>query len=70
MIYPRKEVKQHGTGQAIEGSFETGQSAVLIEDVITTGGSIISAAEVLRNAGIVLKDVVVLVDREQGGPEQ
>jgi uridine monophosphate synthetase len=67
MIYPRKEVKQHGTGQAIEGSFKAGQTAVLIEDVITTGGSIVSAAEVLRNAGIELKDVIVLVDREQGG---
>jgi len=67
MIYPRKEVKQHGTGQAIEGSFEAGQTAVMIEDVITTGGSIVTAAEVLRQAGIVVKDVVVLVDREQGG---
>jgi uridine monophosphate synthetase len=67
MIYPRKEVKQHGTGQAIEGSFESGQSAVLIEDVITTGSSIVTAAEVLRQAGIIVKDVVVLVDREQGG---
>ncbi|MDP2964404.1 MAG: orotidine-5'-phosphate decarboxylase [Pelolinea sp.] len=67
MIYPRKEVKQHGTGQAIEGSFEAGQSAVMIEDVITTGGSIVTAADVLRQAGIVVKDVVVLVDREQGG---
>ena len=67
MIYPRKEVKEHGTGQAIEGSFEPGQIAVLIEDVITTGGSIITAAEVLRQAGLDLRDVVVLVDREQGG---
>ncbi len=67
MIYPRKEVKQHGTGQAIEGSFEPGQTAVLIEDVITTGGSIVTAAEVLRQAGLEIKDVVVLVDREQGG---
>ena len=67
MIYPRKEVKQHGTGQAIEGSFKAGQTAVLIEDVITTGGSIVTAAEVLRQAGIELKDVIVLVDREQGG---
>ena len=67
MIYPRKEVKQHGTGQAIEGSFETGQTAVMIEDVITTGRSIVTAADVLRQAGIIVKDVVVLVDREQGG---
>ena len=67
MIYPRKEVKQHGTGQVIEGSFAAGQMAVMIEDVITTGGSIVTAAEVLRQAGIIVKDVVVLVDREQGG---
>jgi uridine monophosphate synthetase len=67
MIYPRKEVKQHGTGQAIEGSFNSGQTAVMVEDVITTGGSIVSAVDVLRNAGLLVKDVVVLVDREQGG---
>jgi uridine monophosphate synthetase len=67
MIYPRKEVKQHGTGQAIEGSFEAGQTAVMVEDVITTGGSIVSAVDVLRQAGLIVKDVVVLVDREQGG---
>lgn len=67
MIYPRKEVKQHGTGQIIEGSFEAGQVAVMIEDVITTGGSIVNACEVLRQAGIIVNDVVVLVDREQGG---
>jgi uridine monophosphate synthetase len=67
MIYPRKEVKQHGTGQAIEGNFEAGQTAVMVEDVITTGGSIVTAVDVLRQAGLVVKDVVVLVDREQGG---
>lgn len=69
MIYPRKEAKDHGTGQAIEGSFKPGQIAVLIEDVITTGGSIITATEVLRHAGLDLRDVVVLVDREQGGEQ-
>jgi uridine monophosphate synthetase len=67
MIYPRKEVKQHGTGQAIEGNFASGQRAALIEDVATTGGSIITAAETLRAAGLQVKDAVVLVDREQGG---
>jgi uridine monophosphate synthetase len=69
-IYPRKEVKQHGTGQAIEGSFTAGQTAVILEDVITSGGSILSSVEVLRQAGLVIKDVVVLVDREQGGAEK
>jgi uridine monophosphate synthetase len=67
LIYPRKEVKQHGTGQAVEGAFQTGQTTILLEDVITSGGSIVTAAESLRQAGLQVKDVVVLVDREQGG---
>ena len=67
MIYPRKEVKQHGTGQSIEGSFNPSQTAVLFEDVMTSGGSIITAAETLREAGLIVNDAVVLVDREQGG---
>ena len=66
-IYPRKEVKTHGTGQAIEGAFEAGQRAVILEDVITSGGSIITSLEVLKQAGLSVTDVVVLVDREQGG---
>jgi len=70
MIYPRKEVKQHGTGQNIEGDFAAGQTAVMLEDVITSGGSIVKAADTLREAGLVVRDVVVLVDREQGGHEK
>ncbi len=69
LIYPRKEAKAHGTGQMIEGSFEEGQTAVMLEDVITSGGSILTAAETLRGAGLLVKDVVVLVDRKQGGIE-
>ena len=67
MIYPRKEIKAHGTGQAIEGAFEPGQTAVAIEDVITSGGSIVTAVQTLQEAGLKIEDVVVLVDREQGG---
>ncbi|MEJ5308507.1 MAG: orotidine-5'-phosphate decarboxylase [Anaerolineae bacterium] len=67
MLYPRKEVKAHGTGQAIEGAFEPGQTAVAIEDVITTGGSIVTAIQTMQEAGLKVQDVVVLVDREQGG---
>ena len=69
-IYPRKETKQHGTGQMIEGAFEAGQSVVVLEDVITSGGSIVTSVEVLRQAGLKVDDVVVLVDREQGGPSK
>ncbi len=69
MIYPRKEVKTHGTGQAIEGAFTPGQTAVAIEDVITSGGSIVTAVQTMQDAGLKIQDVVVLVDREQGGGE-
>jgi uridine monophosphate synthetase len=69
LIYPRKEVKQHGTAQQIEGAYQSGQTAVMIEDVITSGGSILSAAEQLRAGGLVINDAVVLIDRQQGGKE-
>ena len=67
MIYPRKEAKTHGTSQMVEGVFQQGQRALLLEDVITSGGSILTAAETLRAAGLTVRDAVVLVDREQGG---
>jgi uridine monophosphate synthetase len=57
----------HGTGQMIEGAFEVGQTTVILEDVITSGGSIVTSVDMLRQAGLLVKDVVVLVDREQGG---
>ncbi|HEY9122381.1 MAG TPA: orotidine-5'-phosphate decarboxylase [Brevefilum sp.] len=69
LIYPRKETKAHGTGQSIEGAFQPGQRVVLIEDVITSGGSILKAAEALRMAGLAVRDAVVMVDRKQGGIE-
>jgi uridine monophosphate synthetase len=69
LIYPRKEPKTHGTGQAIEGVFSPGQVALLYEDVITSGGSILTAAATLREAGLIIRDVVVLVERSQGGRE-
>lgn len=67
MVYPRKETKTHGTGQMVEGVFEAGQSAVVLEDVITSGGSLLSSVRVLREAGLSVSDAVVLVDRGQGG---
>lgn len=67
LVYPRKEVKDHGTGKAVEGAFEPGQVAVAIEDVVTSGGSLLRAIDTLASAGLQVDDVVVLVDREQGG---
>jgi uridine monophosphate synthetase len=67
LIYPRKEVKEHGTGKGIEGYFEEGERVVVLDDLITTGGSKLRAIAPLEEAGLEVKDVVVLVDREQGG---
>ncbi len=67
LIYPRKEAKQHGTGKIIEGQWQAGERVVIIEDLITSAGSIIQSAERLREAGLVVEDAIVLIDREQGG---
>lgn len=68
-LYWRKEKKTHGTAVAIEGVFERGDEVVVIDDVITDGATKIAALEPLTDAGLVVKHVVVLVDREQGGAE-
>ena len=67
MVYPRKEAKQHGTGQMVEGVFKPGQRAVMVEDVITSGGSLLTTRDALQAVGLTADQAVVLVDREQGG---
>ena len=67
MIYPRREVKSYGTGKTIEGSFESGETVVVLDDVIASGASKREAIEPLEAAGLVVKDVVVLVDRQGSG---
>lgn len=69
MIYPRKEVKEYGTKAQIEGNYQPGETAVLIDDLATTGGSKFEAIDKLRDAGLKVTDVVVLVDRESGARE-
>jgi orotate phosphoribosyltransferase len=63
----RKEAKQHGTGRLIEGPMREGDRVVVIEDVITTGGSALRAAEAVQRAGAVVSGILALVDREEGG---
>jgi orotate phosphoribosyltransferase len=65
----RKEAKAHGTGRLIEGPFREGDRVAVIEDVITTGGSALRAAEAIRAAGGLPIGVLALVDREEGGRE-
>ena len=67
MIYPRKEVKEHGTAKRIEGEFSEGDKVLVIDDIITDGASKIEAIEPLKEAGLVVTDVLVILDREQGG---
>ena len=63
----RKEAKTHGTGKLIEGPFQSGDRVVIVEDVITTGGSALRAVEAVRAAGGNVAGVLALVDREEGG---
>lgn len=65
----RKEAKNHGTGKVIEGAFEPGDTVVVVEDVITTGGSALRAVEALRAAGATVLGVLAVVDRGEGGRE-
>ena len=69
MIYPRKEVKAYGTKAEIEGEYHAGEIAVVIDDLATTGGSKFEAIEKLTGVGLVVRDVVVLVDRQSGAKE-
>jgi orotate phosphoribosyltransferase len=63
----RKDAKEYGTANRIEGVFEPGQRVCLVEDVVTTGGAAVSAIEALRAAGLEVRAAVCVVDREEGG---
>ena len=70
LIYPRREKKDYGTGRAVEGEYRAGETVVVIDDVITTGVSKLQAIEPLKTAKLKVRDIVVLIDREQGGAQQ
>jgi uridine monophosphate synthetase len=68
-IYPRKDVKTYGTKAEIEGFFLEGECVVVVDDLATTGGSKFESIEKLISAGLKVKDVVVLIDRQSGAAE-
>ncbi len=67
MVYVRKEEKGHGLGKLVEGAVNPGWRALVIDDLVTTGGSVVSSVEALRRVGCVVRDALVLVDRLEGG---
>lgn len=69
-VIVRKERKDHGTGNRIEGAFEPGEEVLVLEDVATTGRSAVDAVEALREAGASVSRVLLVVDREEGARER
>ncbi len=69
MLLRRKEVKQHGLKQLIDGIFEEEGRCIVVEDVLTTGASILETVNDLRAAGLQVSHVVAVLDRQQGGRE-
>ncbi len=66
-FFVRKEAKSHGTGQRVEGPVEPGQRVVVVEDVVTTGGSSLMAIDHCRQFGLIVCGVLAIVDRLEGG---
>ena len=68
-IIVRDETKEYGTANRIEGPFEPGELVCLLEDVVTTGGALAEAVSALREGGLVVRNAVCVVDREEGGAD-
>ncbi|KOX94905.1 orotate phosphoribosyltransferase [Haloarcula rubripromontorii] len=68
-VIARKQAKEYGTGNRIEGDLTDGEEVIILEDIATTGQSAVDAAEALREAGAVVNRVLVVVDREEGASE-
>jgi uridine monophosphate synthetase len=67
MIWPRMPVKDHGTGNRVEGDYARGERILLLDDLITTGASKLEAVEILRAEGLVVEDLAVLIERGRQG---
>ena len=68
-VIVRKEAKEYGTGNRLEGPYEEGECICLVEDVVTSGGALLDSIEALRAAGLAVQTAVCIVDREEGGAD-
>jgi uridine monophosphate synthetase len=66
MIFPRKEVKAHGTRRVVEGNFHPGETIVVVDDILISGKSVMEGAAKLKSVGLKVDDIVVFMDHEQG----
>jgi orotate phosphoribosyltransferase len=68
-VIVRKEAKEYGTGNRLEGPFDDGECVCLVEDVVTSGGALLDSVDALRAAGLIVQAAVCVVDREEGGAD-
>lgn len=68
-VIARKQRKDYGTANLVEGRLEDGEEVIVVEDIVTTGTSLVDAVEALRDAGATVERALVVVDREEGGRE-
>ncbi|MDM9382817.1 bifunctional orotidine-5'-phosphate decarboxylase/orotate phosphoribosyltransferase [Chlorogloeopsis sp. ULAP01] len=66
MIFPRKEVKAHGTRRVIEGNYQPGETIVVVDDILISGKSAMEGAEKIKSVGLRVQDIVVFLDHEKG----
>ncbi|NIN00306.1 orotate phosphoribosyltransferase [Candidatus Saccharibacteria bacterium] len=69
LLCVRKTAKTYGTCNLVEGGFRAGETVVVVEDVITVAGQVCRSVQQMRELGLIVKDVVCVIDRQQGGPE-
>jgi orotate phosphoribosyltransferase len=70
LVYTRKEQQNHGITKSVQGEYQKGEKVVVIDDIVTTGDSKLMAIKPLEKSGLKVRDVVILIDREQGGKEK
>ena len=68
-VIVRDSAKEYGTANRLEGPFEQGELVCLLEDVVTSGGALAEAVDALRDAGLVVRNAICVVDREEGGAD-